>query len=235
MLGVTIEVNGVSKHTYNDWNLKWTEVEISSPSAKTYVIEVPGTDGVLDLTESLLDDVKYKNRTIKLVFEVEGDYINWQKFYSDYLNFCHGQKVKIILDTDLSFYWLGRINLTSNKDDYRYGEVEIEIDVEPYKYEINSSLEDWLWDPFSFETGVIREYKDLVVNGTLWVTISGLRKVQNLKVTSSAAMTVTFENKDYTVPKGTSELLEVRLIQGENYLLFTGNGIISIDYRGGSL
>ena len=107
--------------------------------------------------------------------------------------------------------------------------------MEPYKYEINSSLEDWLWDPFSFETGVIREYKDLVVNGTLWVTISGLRKVQNLKVTSSAAMTVTFENKDYTVPKGTSELLEVRLIQGENYLLFTGNGIISIDYRGGSL
>ncbi|MGN1358654.1 MAG: mtfA protein [Bacilli bacterium] len=235
MLGVTIEVNGVSKHTYNDWKLGWTNVEISSPKAKTYTIEIPGSDGVLDLTESLLGDIKYQNRKIKLSFDVEGDYMLWQEFYSEYLNFCHGQKARIILDTDLSYYWIGRINLTSDKEDYRYGEVTLEIDAEPYKYDMVNSSEDWLWDPFNFETGVIREYKDLAVNGTLEVIIQGSRKVQYLKVTSSANMTVTFNGKSYTVPKGTSELLDIKLVQGENKLLFTGNGTISIDYRGGSL
>lgn len=235
MLGATIEVNGVQKHTYKDWGLKWTDVSISSPEAKIYKVNVPFSDSCIDLTEAILGDVKYKNRTIELEFEVDGDFLDWQKFYSEYLNFCHGRTVKLILDTDLSFYWKGRLNLSSTKKDYTYGTVTLEIDVEPYKYEICSGTEDWLWDPFDFRTGIIRNYKDLTVNGTLWVTIQGLRKVQCLKITSNAAMIVTFNNKNYTVPKGTSELLDVQITQGENKLLFTGKGLISIDYRGGSL
>lgn len=235
MLGATIVVDNEKKHTWTDWGLKWTSIEISSPNPKTYRVDVPFSDGSIDLTEALVADVKYENRNIKLEFEVEGDYYKWEKFYSDFLNFCHGRQVKVILDTDSSFYWIGRINLSSTKDDYLYGLVSIELDADPYKYELTSSLEDWVWDSFSFETGIIREYKDLQVNSSLSVNIIGLRKVIYLKVTSSTAMQVIFNNKTYTVPKGTVELLDIPLKQGDNIITFKGNGTISIDYRGGSL
>ena len=39
--------------------------------------------------------------------------------------------------------------------------------VDPYKYETFSSVEPWLWDPFSFRFGVIRNYGRLTYTGAL--------------------------------------------------------------------
>lgn len=66
MLGVKIG----NIHTYNDWKLILTKVEKSFPEPKTETQEVPGMNGILDLTESLSDDIKYKNRIITLTFSV---------------------------------------------------------------------------------------------------------------------------------------------------------------------
>lgn len=235
MLGATIIVNDKKIHTFNDWQLKWSVVEISSPSPKTYMVDIPGADGQLDLTESLTGDVKYDNRKIKLSFVTSGDYREWSSISSFILNFLHGKVAKIILDIDANFYYIGRLTLSSDKDDFVFGELILTGDIDPFKYEIDNSINDWTWDGFSFLDGIIREYKDLIVDKKLIVNIPGRRKTIYPKIISSAPMKLNFNGKDYDLPIGTVQLLDSGLTDGDNILTFTGNGIVSIEYRGGSL
>lgn len=235
MLGVTIDIDGQKLHTFNDLKLKWYSVEISSPDPKTYTIDVPGMDGELDLTESLIGDIKYNNRKIVLKFEVDGDFYDWSTISSKINNFCHGKKANIILDTDINYYWQGRVTLNSTKEDYSYGELELKIDADPYKYEVYGGLDKWKWDTFNFEDGIIREYKDLEVNSTLTVIIPGRRKTIYPYFTTSIGLQVVFEGVTYTLPLGTSQVLGIALKEGDNILTFIGGGKVSIDYRGGSL
>lgn len=235
MLGVTIEVDNIKKHTWKDWHLKWCNIVISSAEPKTNYIDVPGMDGQLDLSEALTGDIQYKNRSLTLKFETNGDFIKWSIISSEIMNFLHGRKAKITLDTDLGFYYIGRLTLASTKEDYFYGELTLTGDVEPYKYEITSSTDNWLWDTFSFENGIIRDYKDLVVSETLQLIIKGRRKIIYPKITASAAMSVKLNNKTYNLNVGENIMYDMPLKEGYNILIFTGNGTVSIDYRGGSL
>ena len=44
--------------------------KLDSPEVKKYEVDIPGGDGVIDLTESLLGDSAYKNREIELEFYI---------------------------------------------------------------------------------------------------------------------------------------------------------------------
>lgn len=59
-------------------------------------------------------------------------------------------RVKIIFDTDPSFYYIGRLTIDVEKTDRVNGKLVISGDVDPYKYERYSSLEDWKWDTLQF-------------------------------------------------------------------------------------
>ena len=48
-------------------------------------------------------------------------------------------------------------------------------------------------------------------------------------------MTVTFNSVAYELTVGSTQVLDIELVEGDNILTFTGNGIVSVDYRGGSL
>ena len=53
-------------HSYTDWGLRLKEVKIGIPEAKTVYVDVPGSDGSLDLTEAQNGGVKYGMRTLEL-------------------------------------------------------------------------------------------------------------------------------------------------------------------------
>jgi hypothetical protein len=231
MLGVKIG----DKHTYNDWGLKWEDINISFPTAKTNYIDIPGADGQLDLSEALTGDIKYDNRKIKLTFNLNSDYNKWNSIISEISNYLHGRKLKIISDLDVGFYYYGRLEIDVDKTNIVYGEVVINADVGPYKYELYSSLENWLWNTFNFEGGIIREYKDLVVKDTLVLNIAGRRKKIIPTFITNSIMAVKFNNVTYELPVGSTQVLDIELVEGDNILTFTGNGTVSIDYRGGSL
>ncbi len=237
MLGVTFECmdGAFSHHTFKDWDLKWYDIQLGFPEAKTHFIDVPGADGVIDLTQALTEDVKYKNRPISLSFDYLGDFYNWQVKVSKIANLLHGQQIKIILDIDKSHYYLGRISLDTKKSNIAQGDIVLSGNVDPYKYELISSIEDWLWDPFNFETDVIRNYKDLVVSGTLQLTVVGSRMPHIPTFICSQPLTLTFKGVTYDLPVGTSKVLDVVIREGDNELVFKGNGTVSVDYRGGSL
>lgn len=230
-------MNGVTfgtKHSYNDFGLILSSKSISLPKAKTKTVEIPGADGVLDLTECLTDDVKYQNRTLQFTFTVVDPLASWAAVLSEVTNFLHGRKLRIYMDWDKNYYYEGRCSVNQFKSDKRIASIVIDCDCDPYKIEKNSSSDPWVWDTFSFVDGIIYINK-VTVSGSATATLINRRKVVSPTFTCSAAMTATFEGVTYNLPTGTTTILDIRLQEGENIISFRGNGTVQIDYKGGSL
>lgn len=231
-------MNGVrfgNIHTYDEWKLILTSVDISFPDIKTEKTNIPGADGELDFTESLTNDVKYKNRKITFNFVMVQERSLWTSLMSTIANYLHGKDFKIILDNDLNFFYKGRAKVNQFKSDKSIGKIVIEADVDPYKYDLISSAEDWLWDPFNFEDGIINETKDLTVNGELTVNIYGRRKLVSPRFVCQNALQCVFEGQTYNLIPGTNYAPNIQIREGKNTLKFIGKGTVSIEYRGGSL
>lgn len=243
-------MNGITfgdKHTYDDWGLILTaRPEISSPAPKTVLVDLEGSDGSIDLTESLTGDVAYQNRSFKAEFHVMDNRREWSALYSEIMDYLHGQKMQVIFDEDPSYYYVGRIIVDEWASEYVTAKIVLSGELEPYKYEITSSLEDWLWDPFSFVDGVIRDYRNLSVatgsNRTL--VVDGCRKpvVPTFIVTldsevQDATMNVwsSTNNKTYTLVNGRNRIPYIIVRQNGAQFRFTGDGTVSVDYRGGRL
>lgn len=229
-----------TKHSYRDWGLLLkSRPVISPPSPKTVYVDIPGSDGIIDLTESLTGDVKFDNRTIKCEFVVLDARNRWSDIYSEIMDYLHGQRMRVRLDEDPTYYYEGRLQVNEWKSDKVTSTITIEGDVEPYKMEMFSSLEDWEWDSFNFETGIIRNYKEIRVDESLTFMIEGRRKsvVPSFTVVSDdgSGLQVRFNGTTYDLPDGTSRVLNIVIKNGTNTLYFTGNGTVSIDYRGGRL
>lgn len=224
------------KHTYRDWGLlPKTRPTIAPPAIRTNYVDVPGLDGQLDLSEALTGCVGYQTRDFSAEFLVIDARNRWDTLYSEILDTLHGQRVKIILDEDPRYYYMGRVTVNTLKSDRKTATISIKAVCDPYKLEIAGSLDDWLWDAFNFETGSIRDYKALTVDGTLTLTIPGTRRPCVPTITVSDAMTATFGGKEYALTAGSNRISDITITQGDNVLTFTGDGTVSIDYRGGRL
>jgi predicted phage tail component-like protein len=181
------------KHTFNDWGLTLTSRPVISPPVpKTLYVDIPGGDGVLDLTNALSEDVKYENRTITFEFNVLDARNRWSNIYSDILDYLHGQSMKIILDEDPTYYYTGRVQVNEWKSDKRTSTITIEANVEPYKMAVVSTVEDWLWDSFNFETDVIQYFADIPFDAT--ETAAGFNCV--VKGRKWVIPTITFTTED---------------------------------------
>lgn len=226
------------KHTWRDYQLEWTApFTIETPKAKRYSVEVPFSEGTYDLTSFLLgDDVKYNNRNMGLCFTFEGDYTKWTLVSEKIINDLHGRLCPIIPDTRPDFVYYGVVTVDTEKETLENScDIIISVDADPYKYERYGSLEPWVWDTFCFEGGIIRNYKDLEVNGTMMLMIPGRRKKVIPVFECSSQMTVEYEEKTYSLPVGRSKIPDIQIGQGEHFLTFSGNGVVSVDYRGGIL
>ena len=231
-------MNGVifgGKHSYLDWGLILTSSEIGFPLVKTEVVDVVGMNGCLDFTESMGDDIFYQNRSLKFTFTVVNHIERWASLVSEIANYINGKKIKIIRDADPAFYSEGRASIHQFQSSRAVGTLVVDVDAFPYKMDIQASNEEWLWDPFCFEDGVIHT-GSITVSGSKTVTLVNRRMVLSPYITCSAAMTATFEGVTVNIPANVkTEVLDIRLHEGENIVTFTGNGTVEIEYRGGSL
>lgn len=222
------------KHTYDDFGLRITTINIGFPSAKTSKIDIPGADGYLDMTDYF--GTRYDTRKLTIECDVEDkNYYNWAGRMSQISNYLHGKRRKIVLDWDNGFYYLGRGSCEYDKDNRVYSEITLKFECDPYKYDLTATDEDWLWDPFDFEEGVIREYGNQAVDGTLALTVVGSPMPVVPKIIVSADMQVLFGGESYRLKAGENYLPDIEIKEGEHVLTFTGHGTVTVSYRGGSL
>lgn len=226
-----------NKNTWDDWHLVPTSRPlVNPPSVKTNIVDIPGANGSVDLTEALTGEPLFGDRTGSWEFIVANDYLSWEKAYSNIMSYLHGRRMHAILEDDPSFYYDGRFSVNQWKSDRSWSLIVINYTVGPFKQRITNSLEPWLWDPFNFETGIIRYFKNISINGqtTILVDYSDNQAVIPTFTTSSA-MTLAFKGSTYSLPVGTYRNPKIKITKGVNNLTFTGTGTVSINYRGASL
>lgn len=223
-----------TKNSYDDFGLILTDKNIGFPEPKLEEVDVIGADGVIDLSEVLNDDIKYKTRKLQFTFTVLKGNKYWASTVADVANYLHGKKLRIQMDFDPAYYYTGRCKINSFKTSKRLCTITIDAECEPYRLDINGNGEKWLWDTFSFQNGFIR-VNTVTVNGSLQVNLHNQRKIVSPTFTCSTAMTVTFDGVTYNLPKGKTQVLGIRLQYGTNYVTFKGNGTVKIEYQGGAL
>lgn len=223
-----------TKNSYDDFGLILTDKDIGFPEPKLEEVDVIGADGVIDLSEVLNDDIKYKTRKLQFTFTVLKGNKYWASTVADVANYLHGKKLRIQMDFDPAYYYTGRCKINSFKTSKRLCTITIDAECEPYRLDINGNGEKWLWDTFSFQNGFIR-VNAVTVNGSLQVNLQNQRKIVSPTFTCPTAMTVTFDGVTYNLPKGKTQVLGIRLQYGTNYVTFKGNGTVKIEYQGGAL
>lgn len=130
-----------STHSYRDWGLILTDAEIGLPEVKTSTIDIPGADGVLDLTEALDGTVHYGNRELKLTFVTTEKLCrkDWAALLSDLSTAIHGQRKSIRFDDDTAWVYQGRCYVDAFETSRWTRTVVIRCDCDPYKVGVSDS------------------------------------------------------------------------------------------------
>ena len=133
-----------SMNTFSDWHLvPDSRPVIALPETKTVTVDIPGSNGILDLSESLTHYPLYNNRSGTLTFHVLNDYTPWDVLYHRIANYLHGRRRTLVLEDDPMYYYIGRyaIEWTSNNDG-TWSDVAINYELDPYKQFIQTSIQE---------------------------------------------------------------------------------------------
>lgn len=156
-------------HT-SDYGLTMTGYDITYPEPNRIQRDIP-YGPTLDFTSAVLGDVPYKRRKLTMTFDHVSNYMDFETALLALSNAVHGQWLQVILDSDPAYYYQGVITVERTKDNPVDGDVVITCDANPYKLERFPSDGTWEWDPFRFDTGIIRNYVDLPVQVTTDLTV----------------------------------------------------------------
>lgn len=199
-------------HSYNDLHLILTKKEVGSPAVKETKIEIEGADSYLDLTD-FFGEPKYQNVNHKFDFSTIEK--NSLSLFSTIKNALHGKKVRIILDDDPAFYYVGRLSVSSFTSEKGIGSLTIEADCEPYKYKAAKT--------------VITQ----AVNGTSAITLTNMRKraVPEVSIGTEGSLNIVYQGNIWDLGAGSYALPELELQAGENSISVTGTGTITFTWQ----
>ena len=151
-----------NKNTWNDFHLvPSSKPIILPPEVKTKIVDIPGGDGVIDLTESLTGHPVFGNRAGSITFIIVDDFtylmnehVSWEESYQKLLSYIHGRKMKMVLEDDPEWYYEGRFTVVDPKQYRAYSGITVEFDVGPYKWYLRDSMNNVSYDPFGAFTNV---------------------------------------------------------------------------------
>lgn len=127
-----------TRNSYDNWHLvSKSRLLFNPPKVKTKYIDIPGADGVIDLTTSLRSTPAYENREGTFEFYVLNGYGNWASRYSEIMNFLHGKLLKAALEDDPGFYYQGRFAVDAWGSESSWSTITISYNVSPYKQNIS--------------------------------------------------------------------------------------------------
>lgn len=245
------------KNSWDEWNLmpvKAGKIEFATPELKYESVEIPGADNVLDVSEVLTGYPLFDPRKGSLTFRFFDNGKSVRGRFDKLKNYLHGRWMRAVIVDQPEYYYEGRFMVGDFKPlQGNWGEVDISYILNAYKMEITASDEQWLWDPFNFETGVIRDYREIVVGGEgedpVEMHIEGSPKHQPLSMTFSRnTLPVaidegigffwlgTYEeatSDDYEVKYGKFTYPQIVIPPEGLDITFSGNYKVTIHYRGG--
>lgn len=208
-----------SLHSYRDLGLLLSGKELGSPPIKENKIDIEGADGSLDLTE-FFGEAKCENVVHKFDFATTVPPQSYPSIFSQIKNALHGKKMRIVLDDDPTFYYVGRLHVSGFTNDRGAGYLSIDADCDPYKYKISKTV-------------VSR-----TISGTETITLTNGRKraVPLVTIQAEVSIRVTFGSYNiWDLGSGSYTLPELELSEGSNPVTVTGTGTISFEWQEANL
>lgn len=204
-------------HSFGDFFLilqpNW---EIGSPEPKTEYIEIPGADGVLDISESF-GEVKFNNRILKFTFKTIVKRSQFWDLFSIVENAINGKRLKITIDNDPEWFYVGRVKVSALTNEQNIGNIEIECDCEPYKYKQHMTI----------------RCDTVTANSFLTYYNSRLSVIPTFNF--SDATTIVFNGKEYSFEAGSTITSDIVFTEGKNVIKILSDCTITVAYQEGSL
>lgn len=192
------------------------EKEIGSPAVKENKIDIEGADSSLDLTD-FFGEPKYADVKHRFEFSTIVPQKQFLSFFSSIKNALHGKKMRIILDDDPHFYYVGRVHVSSFTNEKNVGQVSIEADCEPYKYKLEKTVVSH------------------TIDGTKAIILTNGRKRAVPEVTIEGSIRIVYQSNIWDLGSGSYTLPELELVHGENAVELSGTGTITFTWQEGDL
>lgn len=207
------------RHSFDDLRLILSKKEIGVPPVKDSKIDIPGADGDLDQTD-FFGEAKFGNATHRFEFTADTPASDFLSLFSRVKNALHGKKMRIILDDDPLYFYLGRCYVDKHTDEKGVATIDVECDCEPYKLKKDYTV------------------IALTVNGTQTITLTNGRKRAVPEVQAyaqSGSIRIVFGENIWDLGTGVFTLPELELTEGANVVTVSGTGTVTFVWQEGDL
>lgn len=202
-------------HTAADWGMSLAEKSIEPPKPKTKTISIEGRDGDIDLSESL-GVLRYDNRSLSFKFELlDGTYQQRLDIMAAVLRHIHGKRLKVTLDDDSDYYFIGRCTVKSYENNRAMGTIEIEVDADPYRLKVVDTVRT---------ASVIGDSVDVVCQNL------GMKTVVPL-ITVTGNVSIGFDGVTNSLETGRYEINTIKFSPGDNYIHVSGTGDVVFTFQ----
>lgn len=215
MRGITIILDGEEIHTGNDLDLVQEEKKIEKPKIQSYTVEVPGRNGLLNLTKGLTGRVTYNNRNLSFRYFGTGkrsQLLELDTFMSKY----HGQTIRIIDDDYPSHYYEGEANVeTDIKGNYII--ISLTVDAQPFRLKLTPTI------------------YSRTISGTMRLELENESIEVFPVITVTAETTIVFNGVTFKLSAGSYTSENIVFRAGVNVFDVSGSGTITIEYQEGAI
>ncbi|MBV4427159.1 distal tail protein Dit [Clostridium tyrobutyricum] len=222
------------KHSFSEFGLYVEKKTINPPSKKKIVDDVPFMHGNYDFStvgsggEQVFDTRTITVKFALICYTMEELYTKYSQIL-EWLTDC-GQS-QLIFDYDPGYYFLAEVQDAPKFDDFTdNGELEVNFVCYPFRYS-NSYMGDDIWDTFNFLTDYTQYTNQFTVDGETTVTMYNNGRSVTPTINCSAPMTLTYSGQTYNLNVGDNKVWGLKLQNGKNDLVFSGNGTAKILFR----
>lgn len=183
--------------------------DLGVPEVKSYIVDIPGGHGSLDITESVYGDIPLKNRQQTFNFMIFNlkKVENFEAKRDQIMKTFHGHTFKFKIGEKSEFYYEGRFNLslpsfsnTSTHDIVM--SFTVSVDAKPFKTKI-----------------AIGHVEQICIGGQK-VRIDNGRKKVLPTIQLPVETYIAFNNNYWTLGPGTFVINDLILNEGTNYIYF---------------
>jgi hypothetical protein len=213
--GITIILNGEEIHTGNDLDLVQEVKKIGKPTVQSYTVQVPGRNGLLNLTKGLTGKVAYYNRSLSFQYFGDGPMsrlLEIDELFSRY----HGETIQIIDDDYPDHYYEGEATV-STVFNGNYLTITLSVNAQPFRLK------------------VVKTRYSRAINGetTIYIDNESIETIPTITVTAETE--VTFNGVTTNLSAGTHIIESFALQAGANIFTVAGTGEITIEYQEGAI
>ncbi len=202
------------KNSYDAFGLRLLEYTIDPPEVKKLFVELPGGDGVLDLTEWTGYPV-YSNRKASFNFDLQaGNMVEMEEKLSQLYAGLNGIEKKVYIGD--GYYYTGRLTITTEPINNLFRMVSIAGDFYPYKFKDHETI---------VNVNAAASGTSVTLNNTLMPVVP--------KITAENSVQIQYGGNNYVLAAGEQFVPGIMLFKGQHDLVVKGTGQVTFTYREG--